>query len=129
MTLRPRPILLAALVAFALQPAACAKSQPANLPAPDRQAPASAAQMRLSFSPVVKRAAPAVVNVYSKRVVRTQIDPFWGMFMGGGGVPQERVAQSLGSGSIVRADGVILTNHHVIAGAQEIIVVTSDRRE
>src|SRR5579871_4597518 len=128
MTLRPRPILLAALVAFALQPAACAKSQPANLPAPDRQAPASAAQLRLSFSPVVKRAAPAVVNVYSKRVVRTQIDPFWGLFMGGP-IPQDRIAQSLGSGSIVRADGVVLTNHHVIEGAQEITVVTADRRE
>jgi Do/DeqQ family serine protease len=50
------------------------------------------------------------------------------MFMGGG-IPQERVAQSLGSGSIVRPDGVILTNHHVIEGAQEITVVTSDRRE
>src|SRR6185312_13831582 len=75
-----------------------------------------------------KRAAPAVVNVYSRRVVRTQVDPFWGMFMGGG-IPQERIAQSLGSGSIVRPDGVILTNHHVIEGAQEITVVTYDRRE
>ena len=69
-----------------------------------------------------------MVNVFSQRVVRTQVDPFWGMFMGGG-VPQERVAQSLGSGSIVRADGVIVTNHHVIDGAQEITVVTADRRE
>ena len=60
--------------------------------------------------------------------MRTQVDPFWGMFMHGG-IPQERVAQSLGSGSIVRADGVILTNHHVIEGAQEIMVVTADRRE
>jgi Do/DeqQ family serine protease len=76
----------------------------------------------------VKRTAPAVVNVYSQRVVRTQVDPFWGMFSNGG-VPQERIAQSLGSGSIVRADGVIVTNHHVIDGAQEIKVVTADRRE
>ncbi len=123
-----RPILLA-MLGLALAQASCAKSQPADLPAPDhRQVPADAAAMRLSFAPVVRKAAPAVVNVFSKRVVRTQVDPFWGMFMGGG-IPQDRIAQSLGSGSIVRPDGVILTNHHVIEAAQEITVVTSDRRE
>src|SRR5579864_172559 len=123
-----RPILLAVL-GLALAQASCAKSQPADLPAPDRrQVPIDAAAMRLSFAPVVKKAAPAVVNVFSRRVVRTQVDPFWGMFMNGG-IPQERIAQSLGSGSIVRPDGVILTNHHVIAGATEITVVTYDRRE
>ena len=124
-----RPTLLAVMLAAALAQASCAKSQPANLPAPDhRQVPGDAAAMRLSFAPIVRRAAPAVVNVFSKRVVRTQVDPFWGMFMGGG-IPQDRIAQSLGSGSIVRPDGVILTNHHVIEGAQEITVVTADRRE
>ncbi|MFI4934851.1 MAG: Do family serine endopeptidase [Caulobacterales bacterium] len=109
-------------------PVSGAKSQPADLPQPTRVAPGGAAEMRLSFAPVVKKAAPAVVNVYSRRVVRTQVDPFWGMFMGGG-IPQNRVEQSLGSGSIVRGDGVVLTNHHVIEGAQEIMVVTDDRRE
>jgi Do/DeqQ family serine protease len=83
--------------------------------------------MRLSFAPIVRRAAPAVVNVYSKRLVRAQIDPFWGLF--GAGAARERTEQSLGSGSLVRADGVILTNHHNIAGAAEIVVVTADRRE
>jgi Do/DeqQ family serine protease len=129
MKLENRPILLIGVLACALTAASCAKSEPANLPPPEnRQVPADAASMRMSFAPIVKKTAPAVVNVYSRRVVRTQVDPFWGMFMGGG-IPQERVAQSLGSGSIVRADGVILTNHHVIEGAQEIKVVTSDRRE
>jgi Do/DeqQ family serine protease len=129
MKLDSRPILLPVVLAAALSAAACARSEPANLPAPDhREAPTDAAALRLSFAPVVRKTAPAVVNVYSRRMVRTQVDPFWGMFMGGG-IPQARVAQSLGSGSIVRADGVILTNHHVIDGAQEIKVVTADRRE
>jgi Do/DeqQ family serine protease len=124
-----RPILLLCLFSLSAGAASCAKSQPANLPAPERrEVPSDAATMRLSFSPIVKKDAPAVVNVYSQRVVRTQVDPFWGMFQNGG-VPQERIAQSLGSGSIVRADGVILTNHHVIDGATEIKVVTYDRRE
>jgi len=92
-----------------------------------RRVPPDAAAVKLSFAPIVKRTAPAVVNVYSKRVVRAQVDPFWNLFAAG--VPRERVEQSLGSGSIVRPDGIVLTNHHNIAGAQEIRVVTSDRRE
>ncbi len=122
-----RTFLLLVLVAMAGSQASCAKSE--QLPQPARrEVPATAGDVRLSFAPIVKRVAPAVVNVYSKRVERTQIDPFWGMFMGGG-IPEERVAESLGSGSIVRADGVILTNHHVIDGAQKITVVTADRGE
>ncbi|MBV8684531.1 MAG: Do family serine endopeptidase [Caulobacteraceae bacterium] len=115
------------LLAFAAS--AClalpAIAQP-SLPEPTR-VPADASEMRLSFAPIVKRVAPAVVNVYSKRVVRAQVDPFWSFFAGA--MPRSRTEQSLGSGSIVRSDGVILTNHHNIDGAQEIRVVTSDRRE
>ncbi len=98
-----------------------------SLPVPAR-APANGAEMRLSFAPIVRHAAPAVVNVYSKRVVRAQIDPFWSLFAGPG-LTRSRLEQSLGSGSIVREDGVILTNHHNIDGATEIRVVTADRRE
>jgi Do/DeqQ family serine protease len=85
--------------------------------------------MRLSFAPIVKEAAPAVVNVYSQRRERQQVDPFWQMFGGGAGVPQDRIAQSLGSGVIVRADGIIVTNNHVIEGGEEIRVALADRRE
>jgi Do/DeqQ family serine protease len=92
---------------------------------PERQVPSSAGAVRMSFAPVVKKVSPAVVNIFSSRVVRQQIDPFWQMF---GVAPREGVQQSLGSGSIVRPDGVIVTNHHVIAGAQEIEVVLADRR-
>jgi Do/DeqQ family serine protease len=116
---------LAAVAAGVVLSPAVAMAQP-TMPQPTR-APASATEMRLSFAPIVRRVAPAVVNVYSKRVVRAQVDPFWSMF--GRGVPRARVEQSLGSGSIVRSDGMILTNHHNIDGAQEIRVVTADRRE
>ena len=99
--------------------------------------PQSREQVKLSFSPVVKRAAPAVVNVFSKRVVRAQAsplfnDPIFRQFFGNNGpfgLQKERVEQSLGSGVIVGSDGVIVTNHHVIKDAQEIRVVLSDRRE
>jgi Do/DeqQ family serine protease len=103
---------------------------PFRLPAQPLQArvPPDVVTMKMSFAPIVRRTAPAVVNVYSRRVVRQQLDPFWSLFSGGG-MSRERVEQSLGSGSIVRPDGVVLTNHHNIAGAQEIRVVTADRRE
>ena len=92
-----------------------------------RRTPPDVESVKLSFAPVVRKAAPAVVNISSKRLVRQQVDPFWEMF--GGGVPRERVEGSLGSGVIVRADGVIVTNNHVIEGGQEITVSLSDRRE
>jgi len=100
-------------------------------------APKSREAIRLSFAPIVKQAAPAVVNVFSRRVVRTSAspfadDPFFRRFFGDRspfGLPQERVQQSLGSGVILDPDGLIITNHHVIQDAQEITVVLSDRRE
>jgi Do/DeqQ family serine protease len=116
-------LLFTALVASL---ASVAYAQP-PLPPANRAAPESAAAMKSSFAPVVRRAAPAVVNISSKRVVRQQTDPFWQLF--GLGVPQARLAQSLGSGVIVRADGVIVTNNHVVEGGQEITVALADRRE
>ncbi|HTK34957.1 MAG TPA: Do family serine endopeptidase [Caulobacteraceae bacterium] len=107
-----------------------AQTLPATpLAAPNREVPRDAATMRASFAPVVRKAAPAVVNVYSQRRVRQQVDPFWEMFGGGAGIPRERVAQSLGSGVIVRDDGLIVTNNHVIEGGEQIRVALADRRE
>lgn len=96
--------------------------------------PQSREQLQLSFAPVVKQVAPAVVNIYTRRVVRTvspfMNDPFFRQFFGGRlGVPQERVQRSLGSGVIVKADGVVVTNNHVIRDSDEITVVLADRRE
>ena len=68
-----------------------------------------------------------MVNISSKRLVRQQVDPFWQLF--GMGAPRDRVEGSLGSGVIVRADGVIVTNNHVVEGGQEITVALADRRE
>lgn len=106
------------------------RAQSPEMPSPTRVVPADAGSMRLSFAPVVKRVSPAVVNVYSRQIVRQQIDPFWQMF--GGGIPgmtRERVAESLGSGVIIRSDGVIVTNNHVVENGQAFMVVLSDRRE
>jgi len=109
-----------ALIAAAAAPFAAQAQAP-------RAAPSSAAAMQASFAPVVKKAAPAVVNISSKRLVRQQVDPFWQLF--GLGAPRDRVEGSLGSGVIVRPDGIIVTNNHVVEGGQEITVALADRRE
>jgi serine protease Do len=105
----------------------------------EKRVPESREQVQFSYAPLVKKTAPAVVNVYTRRVVRTAArrsplfrDPFFERFFGKGfgfGVPRERVQRSLGSGVVVRSDGIIVTNYHVIKGAQEITVALADRRE
>lgn len=102
------------------------------------QVPETRGQIQLTFAPVVRQAAPAVVNVFTRRVVRERVvspfanDPFFQRFFGDRfsfGVPRERVQRSLGSGVIVRADGVIVTNNHVIAEGESFTVALADRRE
>lgn len=106
-------------------PAPVAVADPlAQIPA----VPRSEMQMKMSFAPVVKETAPAVVNVYTSRTIRArQIDPFFSFF--GRGIPSERTERSLGSGVIVRSSGIIVTNAHVVKGAEELRVVLHDRRE
>ncbi len=98
------------------------------------QAPASMGQVQLTFAPVVKRVVPAVVNVYARSVTQVQVnplfsDPFFSQFFGASPEMRQRVQQSLGSGVIVRADGIILTNNHVVEGGTDIVVALSDKRE
>ena len=114
--------------ASAQPPLLAPKGPNAGLTAPNRSVPGDVVTMKMGFAPVVRRAAPAVVNISSKRVVRQQTDPFFAFF-GGMGAPREQVQGSLGSGAIVRADGVIVTNNHVVEGGQEITVSLADRRE
>jgi serine protease Do len=96
-----------------------------------RAVPAGGGQVALSFAPVVKSAAPAVVNIYTATVDRRPRnfnEEFMQRFFGGAPV-QPRVQQSLGSGVIVGADGLIVTNNHVVEGADQILVALADRRE
>src|SRR3972149_6758841 len=87
-----------------------------------REVPPSREVAQYSFAPIVRKAAPAVVNVYVRRRVQTFTspfanDPFFRQFFGEQfGRPSERIQSSLGSGVIVCADGVVVTNTHVIKG-------------
>jgi len=103
-----------------------------------RATPMSQAQANLSYASVVKKTAPAVVNIYTRKLVRQRVfspfanDPFFQHFFGGGtprGLNRQRLENSLGSGVLVRGDGLVVTSNHVIAGADEITVVLADRRE
>lgn len=101
------------------------------------EVPQNRAQMQLSFAPVVKQVSPAVVNIYTKRVVTRSYspfanDPFFSQFFGSSMLGQhmrKQVENSLGSGVIVESAGLAITNAHVIKGAQEIKVVLQDGRE
>ena len=117
-------------LAAALMLSACGQPEPSKaqegvFAEQPRVAPRDAGAMKSSFAPVVREAAPAVVNI-SARGVQQVRDPFFEMFGGG---PQSRVTGSIGSGVIVRADGVVVTNNHVIENMQQIRVTLNDRRE
>ena len=127
--LERRPVLRAASVltlALALLAAA---------PAAAQTVPESRAEIQLSFAPVVKRASPAVVNVFTRKVVERRMSPFSGnpffdrFFREFGGPTRRRLENSLGSGVIMRPEGIVVTNAHVVENAVDIRVALADRRE
>ncbi len=99
--------------------------------AQERRVPTQA-ELDLSYAPVVQRVAPAVVNVYAAKVVRNRNplfdDPIFRRFFG---VPGEgsQLQRSLGSGVIVDPSGLVVTNVHVVEGADEVKVSLADKRE
>ncbi|TXN24600.1 Do family serine endopeptidase [Methylobacterium sp. WL9] len=138
------PLMPARALAVALTAAACLAPPPviAQMAATSEKVPPlSKGEIQLSFAPIVKRAAPSVVNVYAthveKRNARSNaMAEFMRRFFGEdapgrgpGGTPGERAQRSLGSGVIVDASGLVITNNHVIDNMNEVKVSLADRRE
>src|SRR6201995_1754876 len=117
-------ILATVLVSLALTVAASAQ---------DRKVPSSQAELQLSYAPIVQRVQPAVVNVYAAKIVQNHNpfldDPIFRRFFGLQGGPQEQMQRSLGSGVMVDPSGLVVTNVHVIEGADQVKVSLSDKRE
>jgi Do/DeqQ family serine protease len=120
--------LFCALAALSLLTARPAAAQ-------QRVVPPSPEALRLSYAPIVQRVTPAVVTVSAAKMVENRNplmdDPFFRRFFGGGGGqfggPREQ--RSLGSGVIVDAGGLVVTNNHVIDGADQVKILLADRRE
>lgn len=112
---------------------------PLNSIAVERTIPANKGQLYLSFSPIVKKTAPAVVNIYTQKKVKVRgfspflNDPFFQEFFGNSlqrsPYNRERIERSLGSGVIVAPEGWIITNYHVVQDSDQITVALSDKSE
>jgi len=143
-----RPMAAALTLALAggvggLAIAAAGRMENANPPASLRFANPDEPASHNTFAPLVKRVLPAVVNISSSKMVKTQgmnspmMDPFFRQFFGdeddngslGRQRPSRQREQSLGSGVIVSPNGYIMTNNHVVDGATDVRVTMADKRE
>jgi Do/DeqQ family serine protease len=120
------PLRLVTVLLLALAATAPAMSQ-------DRRVPSSPAELRLSYAPIVQRVQPAVVNVFATKVVQNRNplmdDPIFRRFFGVPGDQPEQMQRALGSGVMVDPSGLVVTNVHVIEGADQVKVSLSDKRE
>ena len=89
-----------------------------------------------SFSSIVKKTAPAVVDLYATQVTENRVmnpfigDPFFDFFFGGlGDIPRKRISQSSGSGVIISSEGILVTCAHVVQNASTIVARLTDGRE
>ena len=128
-------LLVAALI-LTLTPRLLHKPEPEGELQVQELKPETAWEGPASYSDAVARAAPAVVNIYTSKSVARQRqhpllnDPFFRRFFNSSGLPQQkRMESSLGSGVIVSEEGFILTNAHVVSGADEIVILLHDGRE
>ncbi len=122
--LRPALTILSVILAAAL----------ANPAEAQTRVPTSQAEIQLGFAPLVRQAAPAVVNIYAKRVIAVRSSPFAGdpFFQGlfrDFGTVRPQIQNSLGSGVILSSDGIVVSNYHVVGEATDIRVVMTDLRE
>src|SRR3954467_2516084 len=125
--LRFQPVAAAIIALFVTVSVVGANAQ-------DRRVPSSGAELRLSYAPIVQRVQPAVVNVYAAKTVQNRNplldDPIFRRFFGVPGNKQpEQMQRSLGSGVMVDASGLVVTNNHVIEGADQVKVSLADKRE
>ena len=128
-----RPALVVATLGL-IGAVALAARERAPAPLLAQTVPETGTEIALSFAPVVRQAAPAVVSIYATRMVEARLNPFFddplfGQLFGDFGRAVPRAQNALGSGVIVAADGIVVSNDHVVGGADEIRVVLPDRRE
>ncbi|WP_407151949.1 DegQ family serine endoprotease [Bradyrhizobium sp. ORS 86] len=123
-------------IRFAAIPVLCALAFTASLGpagAQERRVPSSQAELQLSYAPIVQRVQPAVVNVYAAKMVQNRNpfldDPIFRRFFGVPGQQPEQMQRSLGSGVMVDASGLVVTNNHVIEGADQVKISLADKRE
>lgn len=100
----------------------------------ETKVPQSQTEISMGFAPLVKEAAPAVVNIFAKQIVQARQspftgDPFFDELFRSFGTPQPRVENSLGSGVILSEDGIVVSNYHVVGMSTDIRVHLNDRRE
>jgi Do/DeqQ family serine protease len=106
----------------------------AGMASGETKVPVTQVEISLGFAPLVKQAAPAVVNIYASQVVESRESPLksdrvFEEFFRGFGSTRPKVQNSLGSGVILSADGIVVSNYHVVGMATDIRIVTNDRHE